>query len=168
MLELSGIGDAIRLQKIGIQPRINLPAVGEHLTDHFLTRLTFELSEGESLNTSLSGLGLMKEIFRFVFNRKGAMTMPAGIVGGFVASRLAIDNNPDIQFHIAHASFANPAQRVFDPFPALSIGPCQLRPHSRGYSPFAAQTQNFLLKLTLAILQGNRPACTVGRNQNCA
>ena len=134
LLELSGIGDAIRLQKIGIQPRINLPAVGEHLTDHFLTRLTFELSEGESLNTSLSGLGLMKEIFRFVFNRKGAMTMPAGIVGGFVASRLAIDNNPDIQFHIAHASFANPAQRVFDPFPALSIGPCQLRPHSRGYS----------------------------------
>ena len=60
--------------------------------------------------------------------------MPAGIVGGFVSSRLADGNCPDIQFHIAHASFANPAKRVFDSFPALSIGPCQLRPHSRGYS----------------------------------
>ena len=51
-----------------------------------------------------------------------------------MASRFADDYCPDIQFHIAHASFANPAKRVFDPFPALSIGPCQLRPHSRGYS----------------------------------
>ena len=134
ILELSGIGDATRLKSMGIKPRINLPSVGEHLADHFLTRLTFELSTGDSLNTSLSGFGLIKEIFRFAFSRRGAMTMPAGIVGGFVASRFADDNCPDIQFHIAHASFANPAKRVFDSFPALSIGPCQLRPHSRGYS----------------------------------
>ena len=134
ILELSGIGDATRLKSMGIKPRINLPSVGEHLADHFLTRLTFELSTGDSLNTSLSGFGLIKEILRFAFSRRGAMTMPAGIVGGFVASRFADDNCPDIQFHIAHASFANPAKRVFDSFPALSIGPCQLRPHSRGYS----------------------------------
>ena len=134
ILELSGIGDATRLQSMGIKPKINLPSVGEHLADHFLTRLTFELSTGDSLNTSLSGLGLIKEILRFAVRRRGAMTMPAGIVGGFVASRFADDNCPDIQFHIAHASFANPAKRIFDSFPALSIGPCQLRPHSRGYS----------------------------------
>ena len=134
ILELSGVGDATRLKSMGIKPRINLPSVGEHLADHFLTRLTFELSTGDSLNTCLSGFGLIKEIFRFAFSRRGAMTMPAGIVGGFVASRFADDNCPDIQFHIAHASFANPAKRVFDSFPALSIGPCQLRPHSRGYS----------------------------------
>ena len=134
ILELSGIGDAARLKSIGIKPRINLPSVGEHLTDHFLTRLTFELLRDDSLNTLLSGHGLIREIFRFAFSRSGALTMPAGIVGGFVASRLADNNCPDIQFHIAHASFANPAKRVFDSFPALSIGPCQLRPHSRGYS----------------------------------
>ena len=134
ILELSGIGDATRLKSMGIKPRINLPSVGEHLADHFLTRLTFELSTGDSLNTSLSGLGLIKEILRFAVIRRGAMTMPAGIVGGFVASRFADNNCPDIQFHIAHASFENPAKRAFDSFPALSIGPCQLRPHSRGYS----------------------------------
>ena len=134
LLELSGIGDASRLQKLGIRPKLNLPAVGEHLADHFLTRLTFELSTEDSLNKSLSGFGLLKEIMRFALSRKGAMTMPAGIVGGFVASCLADNNCPDIQFHVANASFANPAKRILDPFPALSIGPCQLRPHSRGYS----------------------------------
>ena len=134
LLELSGIGDAARLQKLGIKPKVNLPAVGENLADHFLTRLTFKLLTEDSLNKSLSGFGFLKEIMRFALSRKGALTMPAGIVAGFVASRLADDNCPDIQFHVANASFANPAKRIFDPFPALSIGPCQLRPHSRGYS----------------------------------
>lgn len=132
LLELSGIGAAERLQDTGIAPRVNLPAVGENLADHFLTRLTWELTSGDSLNTSLSGFGLIQEAAHFLFRRRGALTMPAGIVGGFVASRYATDNCPDIQFHAAHASFANPAKRVFDKFPALSIGPCQLRPHSRG------------------------------------
>ena len=134
LLELSGIGNASILKRLGIEPKVHLPAVGEHLADHFLTRLTFELSVADSLNTSVSGLGLIKEIIHFAFCRKGALTMPAGIVGGFVASRFAESNCPDIQFHIAHASFSNPAKRVFDSFPAISIGPCQLRPHSRGYS----------------------------------
>ena len=134
ILELSGIGDAERLRSIGITPRVNLPAVGEHLADHFLTRLTWSLSTDDSLNTSLSGLGFLREVTKFLLHRKGALTMPAGIVGGFVASRLSSDGRPDIQFHAAHASFANPAKRVFDKFPALSVGPCQLRPLSRGYT----------------------------------
>ena len=142
LLELSGIGAAERLQSVGIVPRVNLPAVGEHLTDHFLTRLTWELSSQDSLNTSLSTLGLVQEVANFLFRRRGALTMPAGIVGGFVASRFAKDAQPDIQFHAAHASFSDPAKRVFDKFPALSVGPCQLRPHSRGYTHITSADPN--------------------------
>ena len=143
LLELSGIGEAKRLQSIGIEPHVNLPAVGEHLTDHFLTRLTWELSSPDSLNTSVSGLGFIKEVANFLFRRKGALTMPAGIVGGFVASRFASEGGcPDIQFHAAHASFSDPAKRVFDKFPALSVGPCQLRPHSRGYTHISSADPN--------------------------
>ena len=144
LLELSGIGQANRLKSLGITPRINLPAVGENLADHFLTRLTFELTSADSLNTSLLGFGILREVTKFLLNRNGALTMPAGIVGGFVASNIARDNRADIQFHVAHASFSNPAKRIFDKFPAISIGPCQLRPHSRGSShivssdPYAA------------------------------
>ena len=142
LLELSGIGEAKRLQSIGITPRVNLKAVGEHLADHFLTRLTWELSSHDSLNTSLSGFGLIKEATNFLFHRRGALTMPAGIVGGFVASRFASEGCPDIQFHAAHASFSDPAKRVFDKFPALSVGPCQLRPHSRGYTHISSADPN--------------------------
>ena len=97
LLELSGIGDAARLQKLRIKPKVNLPAVGENLADHFLTRLTFCYNE-DSLNKSLSGFGFLKEIMRFALSRKGALTMPAGIVAGFVASRLADDNCPIFSF----------------------------------------------------------------------
>ena len=58
--------------------------------------------------------------------------MPAGIICGFVKSRPELDQ-PDLQYHIAHATFANPHKRVFDKFPGITIGPCQLRPESRGY-----------------------------------
>ena len=142
ILELSGIGQADRLRSLGIVPRVNLPAVGEHLADHFLTRLTWSITTTDSLNTSLSGFGLVQEALKFLFRRTGALTMPAGIVGGFVASRFSPDGRPDIQYHAAHASFANPAKRIFDKFPALSVGPCQLRPHSRGYTHICSADPN--------------------------
>jgi choline dehydrogenase len=53
-------------------------------------------------------------------------------LGGFVRSSSALDT-PDIQYHIAHASFENPAKREFHKFPGLTFGACQLRPHSTGY-----------------------------------
>ena len=59
------------------------------------------------------------------------LSLPAGILAGFVRSRDGL-TGPDIQFHIANASFANPANRVFDEVPGMTFGPCQLRPESRG------------------------------------
>ncbi len=65
--------------------------------------------------------------------------------GRICCDRAALDT-PDIQYHIAHASFENPAKRVFDKFPGLTFGACQLRPHSTGYihitsgDPFAHPT----------------------------
>ena len=85
----------------------------------------------------------MGEVVKFALFQTGALTMSAGIVGGFVRSRDGLEM-PDIQFHVAHASFADPKKRVFDRFPGLTIAPCQLRPESRGSihigsgDPFAA------------------------------
>jgi len=133
LLELSGIGNARRLKQFGIEVVADVPAVGEHLADHFLTRLSYRLKVNDSLNSQISGVRLWREILRYAVRGTGALTMPAGIVGGFVASPYTEPDMPDIQYHIAHASFANPARRQFDKFPGLSIGPCQLRPHSRGH-----------------------------------
>ncbi|KAE8381224.1 choline dehydrogenase [Aspergillus bertholletiae] len=40
ILELSGIGDQARLQKLGISPLVHLPGVGENLTNHAMSILT--------------------------------------------------------------------------------------------------------------------------------
>ncbi|MGJ3261030.1 MAG: GMC family oxidoreductase [Rhodospirillales bacterium] len=132
LLELSGIGQGELLRNLGIEVVHNLKGVGENLQDHYISRVSWRLSGLDSLNQLTRGPRLMLEAFRFFTRRTGALTMPAGIICGFVKSRPELEQ-PDLQYHIAHATFANPHKRVFDKFPGITIGPCQLRPESRGY-----------------------------------
>lgn len=46
ILELSGIGDAKLLQKLGIDVVLDLPAVGENLQDHAVSSVCFEVIDG--------------------------------------------------------------------------------------------------------------------------
>ena len=131
ILELSGIGDPNHLSSIGIAPQHQLDGVGAHLADHYISRLSWRLNQDLSINHLSRGFGLVKEVFKYVTTRRGALALPAGILAGFVKSRPGL-TGPDIQYHIANASFANPAKRVFDNFPGMTFGPCQLRPESRG------------------------------------
>ena len=57
--------------------------------------------------------------------------MPAGIAHGFIKTRSELET-PDVQYHCAHASFSDPHKRILHNFPGMSLGPCQLRPESRG------------------------------------
>jgi choline dehydrogenase len=131
ILELSGIGDPNHLSSIGIAPQHQLDGVGAHLADHYISRLSWRLNQDLSINHLSRGFGLVKEVIKYVTTRRGALALPAGILAGFVSSRPGL-TGPDIQYHIANASFANPAKRVFDNFPGMTFGPCQLRPESRG------------------------------------
>ena len=131
LLELSGIGDGARLADLGVTVVADRPGVGENLQDHYISRGTWRLTGVESLNRLTHGLPLVGEALKYFFTGKGALTMPAGIVAGFVKSDDALDE-PDIQYHIVHATFRDPNKRVFDDFPGITIGPCQLRPESRG------------------------------------
>ncbi|MDD9878355.1 MAG: choline dehydrogenase [Magnetovibrio sp.] len=151
LLELSGVGQAERLKGLGIEVRHDLPGVGENLQDHYVSRLVWRLKGVVSLNQETRGLSLVREFLRYLLAGRGALTLSAGIIGGFVRSRPELEV-PDIQYHIAHASFKDPKKRVLDRFPGLTMGPCQLRPESRGSvhlrsaDPFAAPAivQNFL------------------------
>ena len=131
ILEVSGIGNPDHLSKIGIETKHGLAGVGENLADHYISRLSWRLNQNISINQSARGVGLAKEIAKYVLTQRGALSLPAGILAGFVKSRPGLEA-PDIQYHIANASFANPAKRVFDTFPGMTFGPCQLRPESRG------------------------------------
>ena len=131
LLELSGIGRPDHLRGLGIEPIHALTGVGEHLADHYISRISWKLNQDISINKYARGVGLVQEILKYITTRRGALSLPAGILAGFVKSRPGLIG-PDIQYHIANASFANPAKRVFDDFPGMTFGPCQLRPESRG------------------------------------
>ena len=131
LLELSGIGEPNLLKKNGIEVKQDLIGVGENYQDHYIARLVWRASKRETLNEELQGIGLVKQALKFALFRRGALTVTAGLVAGFVKSDNAFAT-PDIQYHIAPASFADPKKRKLDKWPGLTIGPCQLRPHSRG------------------------------------
>ncbi|MEK9745637.1 MAG: GMC family oxidoreductase N-terminal domain-containing protein, partial [Candidatus Puniceispirillum sp.] len=131
ILELSGIGDPSILGAHGIAIKHALAGVGNNLADHYISRLSWRLKRNISLNNRARGIGLVGEVIRYGLTRRGILSLPPGVMSGFVRSREGLDG-PDIQYHIAHASFADPAKRVFDKYPGMTFGPCQLRPESRG------------------------------------
>jgi choline dehydrogenase len=131
LLELSGIGRPDILREHGIDVAHELSGVGENLQDHYVSRMVWRLKNTTSLNEKTRGLRAAIEGLKYLLTSKGALTLPAGIVAGFVKTRPELET-PDIQYHIANASFKDPKKRVFDKFPGLTVGPCQLRPESRG------------------------------------
>ena len=131
ILELSGVGDPALLATHGIGITAARKGVGEHLADHYISRLSWRLSSPLSINHHARGIGLAGAVLQYALTRRGVLSMPAGMLAGFVRSRPGLAG-PDIQYHIANASFANPEKRVFDSFPGMTFGPCQLRPESRG------------------------------------
>ncbi|KAI0073789.1 alcohol oxidase [Panus rudis PR-1116 ss-1] len=75
VLELSGIGNADFLKRLGIEPIIDLPGVGENLQDHVLAPVVFQtlpnlITYGEATDPALLPL-LMQE---YVQNRTGLLS----------------------------------------------------------------------------------------------
>ena len=139
LLELSGIGDGRRLQKLGIATIQHLPGVGENLSDHLQSRITFEARNAKTLNEVmgsrwrqyLMGAG-------YLLHRRGLMATPSCTVHALAAS-LPDDPRPDVKLQIHHLSSKDRLEVIkpgtgsgLDPFPGFSIGFFQLRPTSRG------------------------------------
>ena len=53
LLELSGIGDPVRLRELGIAPVHALPGVGENLQDHLQARIAYRCTEPITMNDVL-------------------------------------------------------------------------------------------------------------------
>ena len=139
LLELSGIGDSRRLQELGIATLQHLPGVGENLSDHLQSRITFEARNVTTLNEIMAsrwrqwlmGAG-------YLLHRRGLMATPSCTVHALAAS-LPGDHRPDVKIQLHHLSSKDRMEVIkpgagsgLDPFPGFSIGFFQLRPTSRG------------------------------------
>jgi choline dehydrogenase len=96
LLELSGIGQPERLQKLGIPVRHALPGVGENLRDHYAPRTRWAVgAKGITYNDRGRGLGLVRQALHYAISGKGLLAMVGAPIRAFVRSREGLDA-PDL------------------------------------------------------------------------
>ena len=131
LLELSGIGQAERLQSLGIKPLVDLPAVGENLQDHCNTYLYFDTQHCETYYDYIRWWRAPVTALSYLFRRQGIFANPAAQVGAF----FSLDNSssrPDTQIHFAAGSGRPDKNGNMIPEPGVCASVCQLRPRSVG------------------------------------
>ncbi|MEO8839808.1 MAG: GMC family oxidoreductase N-terminal domain-containing protein, partial [Herbaspirillum sp.] len=132
LLQLSGIGSAALLGRLGIPVVVDAPEVGENLKDHYQARTIVRLKKKLSLNNdirnpfSLASMGL-----EWLFKRTGPLTVGAGQVGGFARTEYAQNDRSDIQFNVMPLSVDRPGTPLHN-YPGFTASACQCRPTSRG------------------------------------
>ena len=137
LLQLSGVGPGELLQQHGIPVVSDLPGVGANLQDHYVIGMLHRLKAGiVSVNELSKGARMVGETIKYLFQRKGLLTLSAAHIAAFCKSRPDLAS-PDIQFHILPATMdmqklTEDQEMVLENKPGLTIAPCQVRPESRG------------------------------------
>jgi choline dehydrogenase len=127
LLMLSGVGPADQLRSVGVDVQHDLAGVGKNLQDHLdVCTLISTDHRGtyDQLNEIATGL-------RYLFGRKGPGSSNIAEAGGFVVSRHASDDRPDIQMHFVPAQLDDHGRNIL-PGHGMTIHACALRPESRG------------------------------------
>jgi choline dehydrogenase len=132
ILQLSGVGGAGELQRLGIPVVLDKPGAGNNLQDHLQLRLIYKVAGVKTLNeTYHSLLGRARMGLDYAFLRRGPLTMAPSQVGLFTRSD-ATRERANLQFHVQPLSldkFGDPLHQ----FPALTASVCNLQPTSRGF-----------------------------------
>ncbi|MCC7464226.1 MAG: GMC family oxidoreductase N-terminal domain-containing protein [Gammaproteobacteria bacterium] len=134
LLELSGVGEGSRLQKLGIATVLDAPGVGANLQDHLQLRMSFRVRGVATLNTQASSLyGKLAIGLQYLLRRSGPLSMSPSQLGAFTKSD-PLDpaiTRPDVEFHVQPLSL----ERFGEPlhtYDAITASVCHLRPSSRG------------------------------------
>ncbi|KZT60496.1 GMC oxidoreductase [Calocera cornea HHB12733] len=149
LLMLSGLGPKKELDRVGIECRVDLPAVGQNLQDHPCPALRFRMKPGKSLDwLATSPMAGLPHLLRWMMGWKGIMSWNGAGEAAFIrtddplwgfdkpGSALYHSNAnpsaPDMELMSAPMTFVNHGQFVRPWFNGLSILPYVLQPASRG------------------------------------
>jgi choline dehydrogenase len=143
LMELSGIGQPDLLKSHGIEVKHELTGVGEHLRDHINAPIKFHMKRGDlSYNKRMQGLGPAWQVLRYVFQKRGFMSLPSAPMLAFLRTRDDMET-PDVQMHIVPYAVKNYKKRLLHDFPGITMAVYQLRPESLGsihiQSPLASE-----------------------------
>lgn len=134
ILQRSGIGAASHLASLGIPVVIDSPGVGEHLLEHRLLSMLYDLKQPHSHNASLRGARLVGNVLKYYLSGKGPMAAGYGSVGGF-ARVLAESATADIEILLSPAVALPDAKgkMVTDPRHSVTLFGYPLRSRSEGW-----------------------------------
>ena len=126
LLQLSGVGPAVHLRSVGIDPLVDSPQVGHNLTDHPATLMNWEPASGF---IGLADARNPKWLLRWLFRRTGKLT------SNLMEAVAHIGSAPGLAapaFHLIHALIYARIDEMSYPRPALSILQSSWTPESRG------------------------------------
>lgn len=98
LLQLSGIGNAEELKKLGIDVVKDLPGVGENLQDHLELYVQYAAKKPVSLYPSLKFWNQPFIGYQWLFHKKGTAASNHFEAGGFIRSNNKVEY-PNLQFH---------------------------------------------------------------------
>ncbi len=136
LLMVSGIGAGRALHRLGVNVHHELPAVGQHLQDHFAYDMHFR-SRVPTMNQQVGPwYGKLRAAMQYYLLGSGPLSSGTTHAGGFVKS-IPSREKPNLQLYFSPLTRdlepGSPGRMAqADPYPAFSIGICNTRPKSRG------------------------------------
>ena len=136
ILQLSGIGDAVRLGALGIKPVHDAPQVGRHLQDHYGVNYIFKANR-KTLNDVFGNWpGRILSGLNYILRRRGPMALSVNQFGGLVKTGRSLAR-PDMQIYLnplSYQSFHKGRRKLMRPddFSGFIIGFNSCRPKSEG------------------------------------
>ena len=127
LLQHSGIGPADFLRSLGVAPVADLPAVGEHLMEHPLVYVTYELASGQ---IGMFDAEEPKHALKWMLQRRGKLASNFAECGAHIRTDASMPA-PNFQLLFGAGFFFEHALMSWDA-PAAVIGASFIAPCSRG------------------------------------
>jgi len=133
LLQVSGVGPAALLGKLGVPVVHELAGVGENFRDHYASRFVMRARPGvQTLNQLARGVRLGAQVARWGIGRPSILATAPSHVHVFWKSFEELDA-PDLQCVFTPGSYAEGKTYVLDDYPGVTAGAWQHRPESVGW-----------------------------------
>ncbi|MDO9502665.1 GMC family oxidoreductase [Falsiroseomonas sp.] len=133
LLQISGVGPAELLGRLGVPVVRDVRGVGSNFRDHYASRFVMRAKPGvETLNELARGLKLGAQIARWATGRPSILATTPSHVHVFWKSFEGLDQ-PDLQCVFTPGSYAEGKVYVLDDYPGVTAGAWQHRPESTGW-----------------------------------
>jgi choline dehydrogenase len=131
LLQLSGIGNTKHLKAAGIEPKHELPGVGENLQDHLEFYFQFKCKQPITLNGKLDLISKGLIGAQWVFLKSGLGATNHFESCGFIRSKAGVEW-PDLQYHFLPAAMRYDGRAAFDGH-GFQVHIGHNKPKSRGF-----------------------------------